>query len=322
MDVGRKNSGKLLISFAFFLLFGVGIVGVAMATGWSATWEACLRLSLFQIALLLALSFVNYVVRTLRWRLYTQALGVPTTLLQDFRHYFGGFAMTVTPARIGEFIRLRWIWRETGWRPDKTAALVVVDRAADLGAVGLALALSVGIAAKGLAGAWTAAILAILIAILLTRPALVRFGTTQGYRIIGLFPRFFAMIRRAARQLSRLGGIATFLPAMLFGVIGWAAEAYAFYLLLGWMGADLSLPLCFAIFFLAMLTGGATGLPGGVGGAEAAMIAALVLNNVPIEIALPATAVIRLTTLWFAIGLGILMFPLAERAALRPVHSI
>ena len=64
-----------------------------------------------------------------------------------------------------------------------------------------------------------------------------------------------------------------------------------------------------------MLTGGATGLPGGIGGAEAAMVAALALNDVPFEIALPATAIIRLTTLWFAILVGVGVFPFAERHA-------
>jgi len=80
--------------------------------------------------------------------------------------------------------------------------------------------------------------------------------------------------------------------------------------------------MAMAIFFLSILTGGATGMPGGIGGAEAAMIAALLLNNVPLEIALPATAVIRLTTLWFAIALGLIIFPFAERPSLRQgVHQ-
>ena len=64
-----------------------------------------------------------------------------------------------------------------------------------------------------------------------------------------------------------------------------------------------------------------------IGGAEAAMIAALTLQGVPPEIALPATAVIRLTTLWFAILVGICVFPTAERRAEKeafekPVHAV
>jgi type IV secretory pathway TrbD component len=35
------------------------------------------------------------------------------------------------------------------------------------------------------------------------------------------------------------------------------------------------------------------------------------------EVALAATAVIRVTTLWFAIAIGLAVFPLAERISLR-----
>ena len=72
-----------------------------------------------------------------------------------------------------------------------------------------------------------------------------------------------------------------------------------------------------AIFTFSTLAGGLTGAPGGVGGAEAAMIALLALQGVPLEVSVPATAVIRLTTLWFAIGIGLAVFPVAERASLK-----
>ncbi len=47
------------------------------------------------------------------------------------------------------------------------------------------------------------------------------------------------------------------------------------------------------------------------------MIALLALEGVPFEVSVPATAIIRLTTLWFALGIGIAVFPLAERASLK-----
>ncbi|MFV2038068.1 MAG: lysylphosphatidylglycerol synthase domain-containing protein, partial [Paracoccaceae bacterium] len=79
------------------------------------------------------------------------------------------------------------------------------------------------------------------------------------------------------------------------------------------LGADLSLPDAAAIFIFATLAGGLTGAPGGIGGAEAAMVGLLILEEVAPEISLAATAIIRLTTLWFAIALGLLIFTLAER---------
>ena len=75
------------------------------------------------------------------------------------------------------------------------------------------------------------------------------------------------------------------------------------------MGADVGLARAVAIFTFATLAGGLTGAPGGLGGAEAAMIALLTLDGRAAETAIAATAVIRLTTLWFAILLGLAVFP-------------
>ena len=95
------------------------------------------------------------------------------------------------------------------------------------------------------------------------------------------------------------------------------AEGYAFHLLLMWMGADIGFWMAVAIFVFATLAGGLTGAPGGVGGAEAAMIALLMVQHVPLEVSVPATLIIRVTTLWFAIGIGLIVFPFAERLSLR-----
>jgi len=99
----------------------------------------------------------------------------------------------------------------------------------------------------------------------------------------------------------------------VIGVTGWLAEALAFYLLLMWLGADIGFATAGAIFIFSTLAGGLTGAPGGIGGAEAAMIALLSLEGLPLEVSLPATAIIRLTTLWFAILIGVFVFPIAER---------
>ena len=47
------------------------------------------------------------------------------------------------------------------------------------------------------------------------------------------------------------------------------------------------------------------------------MVALLLLVDVPIDIAIAATAVIRVTTMWFAILVGALVFPFAEGISVR-----
>ncbi len=302
---------------ALLVLVGLGLAGMASATGWAEIWAQLARLHLWQVGALLALSLVNYLLRGLRWHVLARRLGLPMAMAQNFRHYLGGFAMSVTPGRVGELVRMRWIRRETGWAVERTVPLVLMDRAGDLAVMALILTLAVSLAAGGMAGAVPVAGLALAIAVLATRPRLMHRAVTQSYRMLGRLPRLFARARTATRSLARFGHAPTLALALMLGGAGWLAEGYAFHLLLGFMGAEIGLWKAIAIFVLATLAGGLTGAPGGLGGAEAAMVAALSLEGVPLAVSVPATAVIRLTTLWFAIGLGLAVFPLAERAALR-----
>jgi len=299
------------------VLFVVGLAGLAAATGWEEVLTHLGALGAPQMALLLALSLVNYVGRGARWHLFTRALGLPTGLLQDMRHFFGGFAMTVTPGRLGELIRLRWLRRETGAPYERTAPLMLADRAADLAAMALILALALALSATGIAGALPIVALALAAAWVATRPRLLAGLATGAFRATGRGARLFARIRLAARTLDRFSSWRVLAPALALGIVGWLAEGYALYLLLGWMGADVGVWTSIAIFTFATLAGGLTGAPGGLGGAEAVMIALLQVQGVPLEVSVPATAVIRLTTLWFAIGIGVFVLPAAERRAAR-----
>ncbi|HQU69469.1 MAG TPA: lysylphosphatidylglycerol synthase transmembrane domain-containing protein [Albidovulum sp.] len=320
--VPSRHLRDRLLMAGLALLFLAGLIALAAATGWEETVAQIARLTLWQGALLLALSLVNYLFRGLRWHLFARRLGLPTGLAQDIRHFLGGFAMVVTPGRVGELVRMRWLKRETGWNYERTAPLALMDRASDLAAMAIILALSVAIAAGGMGSALPVAGLALLAAWTATHPRLLAAIVTRIYRLTGRFPRLFARVRIAARSLGRFTNAATILPAIALGVTGWLAEGYAFHLLLGWMGADIGLWKAIGIFVFATLAGGLTGAPGGVGGAEAAMIALLALDGVPMETSVPATAIIRVTTLWFALGLGLLVFPFAERLSLRKPNAL
>lgn len=318
---GRRARDFLLMA-GLVALFAAGVAGLLAATGWEETRAQIARLTLAQGAVLLALSLVNYLLRGLRWHFFARRLGLATRLTQDLRHFLGGFAMVVTPGRLGELVRMRWLRRETGWALERTAPLALMDRAADLAAMAIILGLSVALAATGVRGAIPVAILALAAAFVATHPRLLAFVVTQAHRAVGRMPRLFGRLRAAARSLDRFAGAATMLPALGLGIAGWLAEGYAFHLLLGWMGAEIGLMKAVAIFVFSTLAGGLTGAPGGVGGAEAAMIALLALDGVPMEVSVPATAIIRVTTLWFALGIGMAVFPLAERLSLRERHAL
>lgn len=322
-SVQSARKTRDIVMFAgFFGLVLLGLIGVAAATGWEETWHQLQKLQAWQIAALLFLSLVNYLLRGLRWHLFAKRLGLKVSLLQSLRHFLGGFAMSVTPGRLGELVRMRWIRRETGVPAERTAPLVLMDRASDLAVMALILAAGLLAATSGPRGAIPVVIIALIAAFVATRPALIKFCVTLAYKIIGRKPRLFARMRKASESLKQFDHAPTMFGAMSLGGLGWFAEGAAFYLLMNWMGADISLATCVVIFVFSTLAGGLTGAPGGVGGAEAAMIALLSLEGIPLSMSIPATAVIRLTTLWFAIVIGLVIFPIAEKYSKRGAYAL
>ncbi len=307
----------------FYLMAGllvamlVGFAGLAATVGWDETIAQLKSLTGGQMVILLLLSLTNYTLRGLRWHLFARRLGLPLPLRHNMLHFMGGFAMTITPARLGELVRLRWIGRISGWRLERILPLPVVDRAFDIAALGLVLAGGVMLSQSGGYGAAPVAALAIATAFFITRPQLISAAVTGLWRIVRRWPRRFVALRQAARSMAGFTSPGLALPALGLSILGWCAEGYALFLLLTWFGADISLAAATVIFIFSLLAGGLTGAPGGVGGAEASMLMLLSAHAVPFSIAVPAMAIIRVTSLWFAIAVGLVMFPIAERHAQR-----
>jgi uncharacterized membrane protein YbhN (UPF0104 family) len=66
-------------------------------------------------------------------------------------------------------------------------------------------------------------------------------------------------------------------------------------------------------------------LPGGLGSTEASTVGLLALQGVPLASATTATLLIRLMTLWFATGLGVLCLLLpgqGRSGATRPTEDL
>jgi len=162
--------------------------------------------------------------------------------------------------------------------------------------------------------AWMAvaavAAVAVLAAVWL-RPGILLRVIDAVYARLRRWPRLFVRARRAVRALWQLADPRVFGLALTLGAIGWFFEGLSFYVVLHALGVALPALTCVFIFAFSMLVGAISVLPGGLGSTEATMIGLLATQGVPFEVAVVATAVVRVTTLWFAVALGLVALPLA-----------
>ena len=257
------------------------------------------------ILTLLLLSCVNFALRSGRWIGFSHALGLVVPWRQNTTCYLGGFAMGVTPGRLGELIRLWLLRRDYEISYHRALPLMIGDRISDLVAV-VVLALVAGLLTTGapLPAVLAAAGLVVLANVTLRHPGYLITAVDGLYGLTRRAPRLFAAARRTLKTGRVLFSASNSFIAGLTSLAAWFAECLAFFLLLTALGTGISLPTATFIYSFATLIGALSFLPGGLGGFEATAVVLLSAQGLDLGAAAVATTLIRLTTLWFSVAVG------------------
>ena len=285
-------------------LGAIGYVGFALWSGRREVANAVAQVGISGIGIALTLSLVNYGLRFIRWQSYLRALGHPVPWRPSLQIYVAGFALTTTPGKAGEALRgvllKRW-----GMPYPKSLAAFLSERLSDLLAIVFLtlFGLSRYPSALPLIAVGGVASLTVLM-VLANRRALesIERRVSGATRIQSITRQLVQILLQARRCHS---------PALLsistgLSLLAWASEAWAFHLILKWMGLEVSLSFAVFVYAASMLAGALSFLPGGLGGSEVAMGGLLIWSGVAEAPAVAATILIRITTLWFAVLLGCL----------------
>ena len=310
----RLPQVALIAALAVLAYLGFALLGDA-----SVIRDGLQRLGPMQWLVLLGLSLCNYGLRFLRWHGYLRALGARLTWQRDLLIYLAGFAFTVTPGKAGEAVRSVYL-RAVGvsWSPGLAA--LAVERVLDLTAIVILAALALRVFTDQALPALLVVGLVAGLLLWVTRPAVARW-LLAWLPTTGRWARLTTGARSILDQTRRLLAPRRLLGGLALGVLAWGAEAWGFYLLLGWLAVDIAAAHAIGIYAAGMLAGALSFLPGGLGGAEAAMVALLVAGGAPFGTAVLATVICRAVTLWFAVVLGVLAVLALGRRSMPSVAS-
>ncbi len=281
-----------------------GYLAFSLWGGWEEVVAAFVQIGLVGALIALGMSLVNYGLRFSRWQLYLSQLGHRIAWLPSLRIYLSGFALTTTPGKAGEAFRCVFL-KQHGVPFPVTFAAFISERLSDL--VAIVLLTLFGLAqypqARGTMLAGALGILVILACMSSQRllGSLRRWASVRQGKLMSLVTHACEMLVSARRCHSP--GLLSVATAI--SVVAWGAEALAFYWVLGWLGADISLSFAIFVYALSMLAGALSFLPGGLGSAEAVMVSLLILVGTSLPTAIAATVFIRLATLWFAVAIGV-----------------
>jgi len=304
-NLRRKLAAGLVLGFVVFVVLAV--VGDIQRVG-----DELVGFAWGLVPLILACTLFNYVLRFIKWHYYLGLVGVDKISLRDSARIFvAGFPLAVTPGKAGEALKGTWLKQTAGTPTAKGVTVVLAERVSD----GLAVLLLSMIGVLAYRQYWP--IFSIVAAVLIGVILLSQFRPL-GRRMIELSRRI-PLIRRAAGPLSEFheGAYSLFRPkatlfAVALGTVAWLGEGVAMYLVLLGLGvAPTTYTLGIAVFVLSFSTivGAISALPGGLIAADASIAGMLtLLLGLSASTAASATLLIRFATLWFGVGLGLLVW--------------
>jgi glycosyltransferase 2 family protein len=275
------------------------------------------------LPLILALTLFNYACRFFKWHYFLRRLQIDVPWLRSLLIFISGLSMAITPGKVGELLKSYLLKRSTGAPISYSSPVIVAERLSD----GIAMLL---LAATGLVlyrFSWELLLLLLIVgltAIMLIQNRRLSMAILAYGERLPLLSRTTHLTRTFYESAFTLLQWRPLLLAVCIGVISWSGECIALFCVFTGLGLaptpDLLIKSTF-ILSVSSLIGSASGLPGGLGTADGSMLGLtrlLVTSSATLGGA--ATLLIRLCTLWFGLGLGVIAL-LVFRSTQHPLAT-
>jgi len=253
------------------------------------------------------LSLGNYVLRYVKWHWYLKLMGHRINRFPNFLVFLCGFALTVTPGKVGEFVKT-YIVKERFKVPYTiSTAVLLMERFTDMAAIVILSCL--GLFLQFLH--WSIAVISILA--LFGFLMLLRNRSFAGWVInqldhFRLLKRFSEPLRTFYEDGWILLEMGVFIQSLLLSLAAWFLEGLGYTIVAWGLGSPISLMEGVFIYSVALLGGVLTLFLGGLGATEGGMVGLGIVFGMSRSTSAASTIIIRVMTLWFAVVIGWCVF--------------
>ncbi len=259
------------------------------------------------IVIALGLSLANYIFRFMKWILFTRSLNLSIPIVHNFKVFFAGLSLAITPAKAGETIRAFLLRKSSNVDLSKGLASTFSERLIDLLAVTILSIVSIIL--MGFESDYLPGILIILFIIML---GIVAFMFDSIYQFfakifhIGPWASIGKYVEQFREDVLVTFQLSIFLGALILGIIGWSCECLAFMLIAHSLHIPMSFQMATFIYTTSSIIGAISFLPGGLGLMEGGLEFFVIdLLKIEYTLSVALTLLIRFTTLWFGVGIGL-----------------
>ncbi len=260
------------------------------------------------LPIILGLTLFNYLGRFFKWQYYLKRLKIELAWKKSLLIFLSGLSMAITPGKIGELLKSYLLKRSTGAAISRTSPIIFAERLSD----GMAM---LALSATGLVlyrFGWELLLVLLVVAlagITFIQNRTLSLGLLKFGERLPVVSRVAHLARAFYESAYTLLQWRPLLLAVSLGIISWAGECGALYVVFIGLGATASVDLLIKATFIlgiSSLIGSASGLPGGLGTADGSMLGLTrLLVSTSATLGGAATLLIRFCTLWFGLLVGV-----------------
>ena len=246
-----------------------------------------------------------------RWNLLLKNSNVHVPVKDNLKIYLSGFALSITPGKVGELIKSQLLKNKFGIPREKTAPIVLVEQLYNI----------IGIIGVSILGLWyfefgahiilIAASLLVIILILISSKRLFEKFLTLLSRIKFLsqytsaFSNSYDVLRKSTR-----GWVVVYASAL--SIAFWLIESViAYFVLLSFGVNHIEFLSVITTYTSSIILGVASFLPLGIGVVEGSLAGFFTLQGVDVSVALTLVIFIRIFTRWIAVSVGFVSLKLS-----------
>ena len=263
------------------------------------------------LPIILLLIPLSWIVLFTRWNLLLKNSNVHVPVKDNLKIYLSGFALSITPGKVGELIKSQLLKIKFGIPREKTAPIVLVEQLYNI----------IGIIGVSILGIWyfelgahiiliAASLLVILLILISSKRLFNKFLTLLSrIKFLSQYTSAFSNSYDVLRKSTR-GWVVVYASAL--SIAFWLIESViAYFVLLSFGINHIEFLSVITTYTSSIILGVASFLPLGIGVVEGSLAGFFTLQGVDISIALTLVIFIRIFTRWIAVSVGFVLLKLS-----------
>lgn len=305
----EKVKKNIYVAIAFSALFYLSLMFYA---NFEDVVSAIEQFNWVYFIVILFLSYLTFFTRYLKWEYYLRLLDIKISKSDSYQIFMSSLIMSVTPGKVGDLIKSYMLKKTYDIPVSETAPIVLVERITEF--LSLLLIALFGIyfynQGKLIVFLLTFLILALVIILSSKKTSSWLLSKLTSLRFIKKHINNFSIVLTNSHKMLQPF---PFINMILLSLISWLFEGFGFYLILSTFDIHISLGWSYFIYAFSIIVGSIAMIPGGLGVTEGSLTFLLIESGAAKNIAVAATFIFRVATLWFAIIVGIMSLVLYQK---------